>query len=803
MAHPKAKTDESGQAVKAGPIVRILGVRHHGPGSARSVVRALEEMKPDAILIEGPPDANDLIPLAGRAEFEPPVAILVYLPDKPQHAAFYPFAEFSPEWQAIRFGLAQELPVRFIDLPQAHQLGEPEPDPKPEPQSSEDQPSPTEDGEREVSCPVVGEDQAEEQSADVLAAAFRIRRDPLKWLAEAAGYDDGERWWEHLVEHRRDASGDGNGNSGDVFAAISEAMSTLRESLPDETKPHADLREAQREAFMRQAIRAALREGFQRIAVVCGAWHAPALNPATMPPAKDTAQLKNLPKVKVQAAWVPWTHGRLCRDSGYGAGIDSPGWYHHLWTAPDRVVSRWLTRVARLLRDQDLDASSAHIIEAVRLAEAMAALHGRVLPDLSELNDAVQAIFCFGEALPMRLIHDKLIVGETLGKVPADIPTVPLQQDLTRLQKRLKLEPRASREIKTFDLRKPTDLDRSHLLYRLRLLGISWGELSEARGKGTFKEVWQLQWQPEFAVAVIEAAAWGNTVEGAASARTCDLAGHGATLPVLTKLLDDAILAELPETVRHIMERVQAEAALASDVTHLMDALPPLAGVLRYGNVRQTDTAIIAHVVSGLVARIAVGLPAACFSLNGQAAEAMFDKLLRVDAAINLIQNPEHQAAWHGALTRMLDQPGLHGLVAGRCARVLLDAGAIDGEEAARRLNLSLSRAVEPAQAAAWIEGLLKGSGLLLLHDRALWDVLDVWISGLPSETFSLVLPLLRRTFSTFTPPERRQMGQRAESGQDRQGVKTGVETDLDLVRAEAVLPLLSRLLGIVDGLPS
>ena len=803
MVRPKAKTDESGQAVKAGPIVRILGVRHHGPGSARSVVRALEEMKPDAILIEGPPDATDLIPLAGRAGFEPPVAILVYMPDKPQHAAFYPFAEFSPEWQAIRFGLAQELPIRFIDLPQAHQLGEPEPDPEPEPQSSEDQPSPTEDGEREVSRPVVGEDQAEEQSADVLAAAFRIRRDPLKWLAEAAGYDDGERWWEHLVEHRRDGSGDGNGNSGDVFAAISEAMSTLRESLPDETKPHADLREAQREAFMRQSIRAALREGFQRIAVVCGAWHAPALNPATMPTAKDTAQLKNLPKAKVQAAWVPWTHGRLCRDSGYGAGIDSPGWYHHLWTAPDRVVSRWLTRVARLLRDQDLDASSAHIIEAVRLAEAMAALHGRGLPDLSELNDAVQAIFCFGEALPMRLIHDKLIVGETLGKVPADIPTVPLQQDLTRLQKRLKLEPRASREIKTFDLRKPTDLERSHLLYRLRLLGISWGELSEARGKGTFKEVWQLQWQPEFAVAVIEAAAWGNTVEGAASARARHLADHGATLPVLTKLLDDAILAELPETVRHIMERVQAEAALASDVTHLMDALPPLAGVLRYGNVRQTDTAIIAHVVSGLVARIAVGLPAACFSLNGQAAEAMFDKLLRVDAAINLIQNPEHQAAWHGALTRMLDQPGLHGLVAGRCVRVLLDAGAIDGEEAARRLNLSLSRAVEPAQAAAWVEGLLKGSGLLLLHDRALWDVLDVWISGLPSETFSLVLPLLRRTFSTFTPPERRQMGQRAESGQDRQGVKPGVETDLDLVRAEAVLPLLSRLLGIVDGLSS
>ncbi len=658
----------------------------------------------------------------------------------------------------------------------------------------------------DVSSSLSAADQEDEETSLILAPAERIRRDPLKWLAEAAGYDDGERWWEHLVEHRRheDEKGQGNvsGNDEDVFAAISEAMSTLRESLPEAERP--EVREAQREAFMRQSIRAALREGFQRIAVVCGAWHAPALEPATMPPAKDdAARLKLLPKIKVQAAWVPWTHGRLCRDSGYGAGIDSPGWYHHLWTARDRVVSRWVTRVARLLREQDLDASSAHIIEAVRLAEALASIHGRGLPDLSELNDAVAAVFCFGDALPMRLIHDKLIVGETLGHVPTDIPTVPLQQDLTRHQKRLKLEPRASRESKTLDLRKATDLERSHLLHRLRLLGISWGELSEARGKGTFKEVWQLHWQPEFAVAVIEAAAWGNTVESAASARARDLADRSTTLPVLTKLLDDAILAELAETVRHIMERVRAEAALASDVAHLMDALPPLAGVVRYGNVRQTDTAMVADVISGLVVRIAIGLPTACFSLNDEAAGAMFQRILRVDSAISLIQNPEHQATWHGALARMLDQTGLHGLVAGRCARILLDAGVIDGAEAARRLNLSLSRAAEPAQAAAWVEGLLRGNGLLLLHNHVLWDVLDRWIATIHADTFPLVLPLLRRTFSTFSAAERRQMGQRAESGQDRSREQKRDETDLDLELADAILPLLSRLLGITDPLAS
>src|SRR5581483_11531035 len=108
-----------------------------------------------------------------------------------------------------------------------------------------------------------------------------------------------------------------------------------------------------REAAMRQEIRSTQRQGFQRIAVVCGAWHGPALT--DMPPAKeDTAILKGLPKVKVQATWVPWTHGRLLKASGYGAGIESPGWYEHLWSHRENTVIHWVSKVARLLRDEDL-----------------------------------------------------------------------------------------------------------------------------------------------------------------------------------------------------------------------------------------------------------------------------------------------------------------------------------------------------------------------------------------------------------------------------------------------------------------
>ena len=44
----------------------VLGIRHHGPGSARSVLAELDRLKPDAVLIEGPSDATSLISLAAH-----------------------------------------------------------------------------------------------------------------------------------------------------------------------------------------------------------------------------------------------------------------------------------------------------------------------------------------------------------------------------------------------------------------------------------------------------------------------------------------------------------------------------------------------------------------------------------------------------------------------------------------------------------------------------------------------------------------------------------------------------------------
>ena len=312
-----------------------------------------------------------------------------------------------------------------------------------------------------------------------------MREDPLGALAEIAGHGDAERWWEDVVESQREGLG--------AFEAVTEAMEVLREAFPDE-----DAREEQREAYMRQQIRAAGKAGAENVAVVCGAWHAPALV-APGPAAPDQRTLKGLPKLKVAMTWVPWTYGLLARESGYGAGVDSPAWYDQLFEETDQPVARWLSRAARLLRAQGHDASAAQVVDATRLASALAGIRDRPLAGLDELLDATRSVLCFGAELPLEIVRSELVVGHRLGEVPEETPMVPLQQDVARLQRRLRLKPDAQPKEITLDLRRENDRERSRLLHRLNVLEVHWGEAVEARGLGTFKEAWRLEWQPSLA----------------------------------------------------------------------------------------------------------------------------------------------------------------------------------------------------------------------------------------------------------------------------------------------------------------
>ncbi|MFI5936520.1 DUF5682 family protein [Actinoplanes sp. NPDC051494] len=763
------------------------GIRHHGPGSARAVVQELDRHRPSILLVEGPPEADDLVRWVGASGLEPPVALLGYATDDPRRAAFWPFAVFSPEWQAIRWARAHDVPVRFFDLPYAFRLTAPSVPATPSAPSAPDRVRPV---------------------------------DPIGELAAAAGYDDPERWWEDVVEHR----------GIPVFEAIAEAMAAIRETSAE------DPEDLVREAFMRTVLRE-VRRTHQDVAVVCGAWHVPALR-RKVAVKDDAALLKGRRKAKVSFTWVPWTYGRLASWSGYGAGVRSPGWYHHLFTTGTDVVPRWLVDAARVLRAEGVPTSSAHVIEATRLAETLATVRGRPLAGLAEVTEAAEAVMCDGEPLRGELIGRRLVVGERLGAVPDDMPALPLAKDLAAQQKTLRMPPEAREKVLDLDLRRDIDLARSRLLHRMRAIGVSWGEPDTARrGTGTFREQWRLRWLPDFAVQLVEGSMYGTTVLAAATAKVTEAARDAGSLGDVTTLVEVCLLAELGDAFPAVLAALDARAALDADLGHLMAAVPALARTLRYGDVRRTDVAGLRTVTASLLARVCAGLPAAAGSLSDEAAKELRTHIDGVHSAISLLDNTppsdtppsdappvpappddapptpappadgppadgpptdgplDHgglRGRWLATLVAVAGRDDLHGLLAGRLARLLLDAGRLDATEVRRRLGLSLTAGTPPAHGAAWVEGFLSGGGLLLVHDAELLDLLDRWLADIPADAFDDVLPLLRRTFGAFATGERRAIGERIAGGAH---LEAEVRV-LDHERAARVLPTLTALLG-------
>lgn len=721
--------------------VEVFGIRHHGPGSARSLLAALDGARPDLILVEGPPEASEMASLAADPGMRPPVAILAYDPSEPARSSFYPFADFSPEWQALRFAVERGISVRFADLPLTHAL----------PVHQQIDLENLAELAKLVEEAATGEgtdDASLDGDTDVLLTDESLRQDPVGTLGRAIG-EDGERWWDRFIEHRRDPA--------DVFEAVAVLMGELREGL-------APTRfDGLREAAMRDAIRAAEASGADRIAFICGAYHVPALLDRSDAEG-DARLLADLPTTKVETSWVPWSDLHLAMASGYGAGVASPGWYGHLWDGGRPLVETWLVRVAHLLRDEGFDISPAHLIEASRLAETTAAMRGRSTPGLEEVTEAIRAVLTFGSDIPLSLIAERLIIGTGIGAVPATVQAAPLARDLAAQQRRLRLAPATTETTLDLDLRKDTDLGRSHLLHRLLVLDVPWGQLTQdtRRAMGTFREPWKLRWDPMFAVALVTQSRWGNTIAAAATARLLDEAESLERLDELASRLERSLYADLPDATAGLTARVGALAAVAADVASLLSALPALARALRYGSVRGHDDAAMGSVVTAMLQRAAVGLPSAVGGLDDDGAAEMVTHIEHGAEAVGILDDPALRDVWGGALRAVCDRAGVHGLLAGRAARLMLDDRRMDPAEAADRLAAALSRGAGPEYTIGYLDGFLAGSGTLLVHDPRLFGLVDDWLAEQSDDGFTSTLPYLRRTFARFTEAERRALRDRS-----------------------------------------
>jgi len=727
--------------------IHYFGIRHHGPGSSKRLLAALDQLQPQYLLIEGPADCNELLPLLAHQQMKPPIALLSYAVEQASNSIFYPFAEYSPEYQACLWAANHQKPVEFIDLPISVRLAQMQIEQDANNDNDNNDDEITNENEQNTSSNEI------EDSDPQLAT---LLRDPIGALANIAGYEDAEGWWNDLIEQSRD-------DSLAIFEQVEHAMTALREPIADNSP--ALEQDRLREAFMRLEIAKVAKNGDGPIAVICGAWHVPALK-AKHTSKDDRALIKVLPKKlaasKYKSTWIPWTSSRLASQAGYGAGVAAPMWYQHLWQHrnQDDHIAPWLVFIANTLRQQGAIVSTASIIEAQRLSLTLATVRDRPQPSFEEITDAVISCMCFGEHALWQQINKTVLLGNHVGEIPDDIELVPLLEDLQRLQKKYRLKPEALEKEHSLDLRSDIGQNKSVLLHRLQLLDVPWGnELDAGSSRGTFREKWRLVWQPEFAIKLVEHLVYGSTIEQAANNKVIGTLSEEQHLGKLATLVNTCLSASLSKATDFGLTQLTARAGQVSDCSDLLTSISPLIDISRYGTARTLALGQIDELIERLTIQAALALPYACRNLNDDETEHYRDNIHNAHRALVLhLNDTDTLAKWWQTIEDITHSEQSNYLLIGLCARLLYQAERLNREQLSLMLNKMLSPALPPAQSARFFDGFFTDAVDQLLYDSVLLNAINNWLLHLEETTFIEFLPLFRRVFSNLDAMERKRL---------------------------------------------
>lgn len=721
------------------------------------------------VLIEGPADLTSLAPLLAHPKMQLPVALMAFATEQQGASVYYPFAEFSPEYQAIRWAVSEGIPIRFIDVPVAHQLADILAN---NAEQYRELVKPFIEVHNTAAADVLGaDDGSAELTADtntdahsLSAMQVQAAQDPMLVLAQLAGFDDGESWWNQMFEQ-------GGMDDPALFDSIASTMTALRAmpasaDSPETTETAETLR---REAYMRLQIAEARKAISGDIAVVCGAWHVPALQRAFSKKA-DKALVSEL-RSKLSAkqftsTWIPWTSTRLALSSGYGAGVSAPQWYKHLWQHGNdqSAMIHWLTRVTNELRAHGSAVSTASVIDATTLCQQLAVVRNRRVAGFEEARDAAIASLCFGNTLLWQQLEATLLLGDEVGALPDDMPDdmplAPLLVDLQQWQKRTRLKPSAQATELSLDLRSDAGLQKSILLRRLQLLDVHWGTPSgTGNSRGTFRERWVLQWQPELAVKLVEHQMYGSSIEQAAAALTSQRLRQTSKLALLADMVLTALEAQLTETAAQGIRRLADCAAQSHDCLELLNALPPLIDIHRYGTSRDMTLSHVLALVEQMAIQAALALPLAVRQLNDEESERYQQAIALGHQQLELAEcSSEVLDGWWQALTTILHDDGCDAGARGISARLLYQAQRLSAEDTQGLLQRLLSPALPLWRTKSFFAGFFANASEQLLYDQTLRQLTDQWLMSLDGDSFIESLPLIRRVFSSLDAMERRRL---------------------------------------------
>jgi hypothetical protein len=738
----------------------------------------LDRLQPEIVLIEGLTDATELIPDMTRKATKPPIAILAYTDTLPVRTLVYPLASYSPEYQAILWAKENDAKVEFIDLPSENFLGlqdvEVELLEKARKKAAEQPAADADDSESEdVAAEVEGDSPTE---APVPTAAVpEPRRSLYEQVAELAGERDYDTYWERHYEH--------NASDDSYRLASLEFGRALRELEEDAPRWRAE--NLVREAFMRRRIEETIRAKFkpERIVAVVGAFHAPVLSGEF--PAMTDDELASLRKRSSKLTLMPYSYFKLSSQSGYGAGNHAPAYFELLWQqlGQDDPISarrgnlaelpmRYLSLVARHLRESGTHRSTAEVIDGVRLARTLSAMKNGLAPTLADLRDSAVTLMGHGELAVVKDALARVDVGTAIGELPKGVSQTSIQSDFERELTRLRLEKykttvkqelaldlRENRQAKTAEAAF-LDLARSSFFHRLRVLEIGFAQpVATRQQQTTWAERWNLQWSPESEISLVEAVLLGETVELATAYKFKLQLEKCASIAEAAVMVRDACQCGLMKSMELARQRLQELAALSSEFAAIAHAAWQLSLVARYGDVRKFDAEPLLPLIDELFVQGSVALFPAANCDNAAAKDLLvgIDELNKVGLEFH---DRVDEGLWTGTLQKLADADDRNPLLSGYACAILLERGLMANDALAREVSRRVSPGVPADLGAGWFEGLAQRNRYALLARQTLWEQLADYIASLDDEQFKRALVFLRRAFGSFSPQEKRHIAE-------------------------------------------
>ncbi|WP_367015125.1 DUF5682 family protein [Priestia koreensis] len=701
----------------------IFGIRHLSPASAHHVLHYLNEIKPTAVLIEGPSDATHLIPEIVHPKTKPPIAIMAYTQEVPIQTILYPFAHYSAEYQAMKWAVEEGVHVEFMDLPTDVTIA-----------LDKGKPSATE---RE------------------------IKESVFDQVATLADEHDYESFWERSFEHVVDSS---------QFVDSIHLLSThLRELVGKEDSSFEQGVTHIRESFMKKQINRVLKEGHspERVVVVTGSFHVDALKEEYK---EESLSVPDTAKTNVTL--MPYTNYRLSSYSGYGAGNAAPAYFHHMWTYMQendrtKLPIYYLSSIANALRQSGTFRSAAEVIEGVRLAYALSSFRSEPSPTLKDLRDAATVTMGQGDFSVIADACATIEIGNMVGSLPDGVSQTSIQEDFSRQLKRLKLEKYRSTtaQVMELDIRENRrakkretaflDLERSFFFHRLQLLNIEFAKpVVRAQDDATWAEKWEIKWTPTVEIELIEAILQGETIELATAfvfkerLKSCDGVAAAAEMVRL------AYQCGMPHVLKEARGVLQE---LATDTGNFVDtsqAIRDIGYVIRYGDIRQTDISPLHPIMTQLFLHATLLLvpSSAC---NNEFAHEMMGAIQSVHMiALEQFESVDDEL-WHQKLEEVAERDNLNPLLSGYACAILIERNRLTADWLSREVSRRLSPGIPVDLGTGWFEGLCMRNKYALLSRTFIWEEMDHYISSLDEDEFRRAIVFLRRAFMLFSTSDR------------------------------------------------